>query len=588
MHRIQTKSRPLAVPRRRIRPALAWALLVTVCMASGARADDEAPGTGGTEREASELELRTERVVVFKDGHGLFVRKGSAMPDANGDVWTYDVPDDAVLGTFWAFSEDSELLGMHAERIEHQPAAAEEAPCAGLYELLKANEGQSLTLTVHIAGEEREVSGVLEAVQGDTLAVSAQTALVVLTGTPRGKEVFPFMAVRAVTGSEDLRTSWRRPTPKQMRKRLRLRVTDGSTDGPVSVTLLYFRPGIRWIPTYRVSGELETDAEISLQGELMNGVEELSGTELGLVVGVPNFRFKDTPSPLTLEHALRGAMPRRAQQLMAQNMLSNASFGSRAGERMDSPPGSVAELAPDLATSASQDLFVYQVGALDMQKGDSLTVPLWQSKVPLRHVYTVDVALGRDARQGGGYKMQQSARAPQTSSPVSLTRAHVWHQLELQNNTAVPWTTGAALTMNGTLPLGQDLLTYTPVGSRVLLPLTVAVDLRADFDEVELSRAPDAVRWDGNRYARVHKKATLEVMNFKREPAHMRVTLSTGGKALEASHEGVIRLNDYRPADWENGSYHFRLNNHSDIEWEFELAPGESRELTVEFEFFIR
>ena len=62
-----------------------------------------------------------------------------------------------------------------------------------------------------------------------------------------------------------------------------------------------------------------------------------------------------------------------------------------------------------------------------------------------------------------------------TASPLELSQHEVWHQLELGNRGTAPWTTGAALVTKGLLPLGQDLLTYTPVGGSALLPITVAL-----------------------------------------------------------------------------------------------------------------
>jgi len=49
-------------------------------------------------------------------------------------------------------------------------------------------------------------------------------------------------------------------------------------------------------------------ANLSLQGEVLNEVGDIDHAALDLVVGVPNFRFADTLSPLTLETALRATL----------------------------------------------------------------------------------------------------------------------------------------------------------------------------------------------------------------------------------------------------------------------------------------
>ena len=75
---------------------------------------------------------------------------------------------------------------------------------------------------------------------------------------------------------------------------------------------------------------------------------------------------------------------------------------------------------------------------------------MWQSTVPLRHIYTLDI---KAARTRGGETVLGHRGGPASADPAlavaSPLRARinqVWHQLELTNNGKIPWTTGAALT----------------------------------------------------------------------------------------------------------------------------------------------
>ena len=47
------------------------------------------------------------------------------------------------------------------------------------------------------------------------------------------------------------------------------------------------------------------------------------------------------------------------------------------------------------------------------------------------------------------------------------------------------------------LPLAQELLTYTPVKARVLVPVTVAVDVRGSYEESEVKRVSEALHFAG-------------------------------------------------------------------------------------------
>lgn len=593
-----------------------------------ARADDEGGGDDA-KFAVGELRLDTERVVIFKDGFSLFVRRARAVADEHGQVYTYEVPDSAVLGSFWAFSQDEKLLGMTAEFVTERGKREEHTTCVSILDLLRANQGR--TVTLELAGDEKVVgvlSGVLDrdatsrlpeprtrvpepsrpnafrpgppqpptpsAVELEVVRPGGQ--LVVLDKTGAGKLILPVSQVQRVSG-RDLRTTMvRRFESQTVRKRLRFDMGAEAAGTLIDIKLLYFAPGLRWIPTYRLSGELKDEGQLALQAEILNESIPLARVATDLVVGVPHFKFREVISPLSLEAQMRNVLRQVAPQLMGQQALSNAYFQSRGGEVRDRGSSTRMDIAPELAASGSSDLFVYSVPSLSLAQGARATLPLWQSDVPLKHLYTVDIALGRDARGGKSYVQQHRAhfdargrRQQANQSPLELAEHKVWHQLQLSNEGDVPWTTGAALTMRGLLPLGQDMLTYTPPGADALLPLTVAVDVCAEYDEVEASRNANHTTWDGHRYARIVKKATVKLCNYRAKPSEMRIKLGLGGKVLEVSDGGVLKINDFRAEDWTNNGYAGRgINNHTDIEWTLELEAGANKELTFTYEFFIR
>lgn len=566
--------------------------------------------------EARALEFANERVVVFKDGYGLFVKSASGDADAEGRLFTDEVPDAAVLGTFWATADGDEIVGMKAEWIEQTQRIEKETDCVSSLELLRANQGKLLSLQM-VYGQ--TVTGTLVDVlevpdepvmlgeapstgagHGHGRAAAEPSRSVAVPGdgqfaimqTPAGMEVLPIGAIRTITG-DDLATRMIRPTELTERsKRLWFDVGAAAAGRRVAIRLFYFTPGIRWIPTYRADGDLKDHGRLALQGEILNEVEDIEGAVFDLVVGVPNFRYKGTISPLSLERVMVDALRQSAPGLMGQQM-SNVSFAQRAGEwRGDraqpaSAEGSaMAELAAELTATDAQDLFVYSVERLSLARGDRATVSLWQSVVPLRHLYTMDVQTVRDWRSGA---LAASPAAPNEAgsvSPLRLAANTVWHQLELTNSSDVPWTTGPAMLLATFLPLGQELLTYTPRGGRTLLPITVAVDVRGTYDEEEIDREPKAARWGNYQWDRVRNKGTVTLTNYRDEPVDMLVTVNSGGRAESASDGGMITISPTRAADWIGG--HGAVNSHSEVVWKLILEPGASRTLTYLFRYYVR
>jgi hypothetical protein len=67
----------------------------------------------------------------------------------------------------------------------------------------------------------------------------------------------------------------------------------------------------------------------------------------------------------------------------------------------------------------------------------------------------------------------------------------------------------------------------------------------------------------------------------------MKVSLATGGKVEEASHDAKVRINDFASGDWQESGYH-TVNNHSDLTWDLSLEPGKTITLTYTVTFYIR
>ena len=66
---------------------------------------------------ADVVELTTERVMVFKDGYALVVKTVDGVTDAAGRLVVDQVPEAAVLGSFWALADGGRVLAMTAEQV---------------------------------------------------------------------------------------------------------------------------------------------------------------------------------------------------------------------------------------------------------------------------------------------------------------------------------------------------------------------------------------------------------------------------------------------------------------------------------------
>ena len=603
-------------------------LLAVSCLAPAVAAD----------KNPSQLELTTERAIIFKDGYALIIKRGVATTDKSGEVYTDDVPDAAVLGSFWALPEQDRLISMLAGWKATKDSDDKQMPCTQPIEILQANKGKQAKIELH---DKTMYNGIIQEVLVDrtdapltpaqldllelpVAAASARPAPVVaalasrrvsrlsaaategehtlttiagsnfVLRTDGGDVLLPVAQVRSILVPDMKTTLARTLTTSKKTKRLSLKF-DGGAGKKQVVTIMYFRPGIRWIPTYRVvlndskDQKAKKTAEVSLQAELLNEAEDLDDVPVDIVVGVPNFRFKGTPSPLSLEGTLRNALAQAAPDLMMNNSnsLSNAMYSQRSGEfRRDQANANAAAegvvaLPGELTAGGAQDLFVYNLPKITLGKSDRIAVPIFTTEVPYRDIYTWDVRVSK----------QDNEAAPSGSdskSPLTLSKNEVWHQILLTNSTNLPWTTGAVMIMQGNQPLAQELLTYTPPKDEVRVPVTVSVDTRGSLTEKETARELNSIKWDNHTYARIDKQMNLDLCNNKNIDIEAEITLKLGGKATKASDDGGIVLGAFDAADWVNYNGHTAVNNSSTVTWKVKLKPGDNFEPTVNYSHYTR
>jgi hypothetical protein len=112
--------------------------------------------------------------------------------------------------------------------------------------------------------------------------------------------------------------------------------------------------------------------------------------------------------------------------------------------------------------------------------------------------------------------------------------------------------------------------------------------MRSTYDEEEVERTPAAMKWNGYPYFLIRKKITLTITNNRKAASDTRVTLSLGGKVEKASDNAVVKINDYRAADWIDSGQEFRSSMHSNVDWDLNMAPGETKALTFELSYYSR
>jgi hypothetical protein len=309
-----------------------------------------------------------------------------------------------------------------------------------------------------------------------------------------------------------------------------------------------------------------------MKAMVINDTEDIDNTDLYFTVGFPHFQYSDILDPITVEQTL-------AQFIASlnNNGRSNDRYGGLSNVmsqnyvydtyKIDRLPVPDYSTGTNLSGSSQEDLYLYQVKGISLQKGDRAEYPVFTSEVSYQPLYTWEVSNPLRIDIWG-------RRQEEDKQDKEL----VWHCLKLENGTDYPWTTAPAFTISSAKPIAQDTLNYTPKGGKANLKLTISSDIKAERKETESSRQR-GVNINGSSYDLVTIQGELFIKNYKAQKVDIEITKNFVGESTTASDSGVIT----KKGDILNG-----INPTTQIIWNQSLDPLESKTITYAYKVYVR
>jgi len=363
----------------------------------------------------------------------------------------------------------------------------------------------------------------------------------------------------------------------------------------------FLEKGIRWIPSYRIDLTDEKAAALVLQGEVVNDIQDLDSATLQLVVGVPNFLAGGALSPL----AYVAEMPRlsmffpqpQGQEDRNRDMyyFSNAAWSQSVSSWEARPmSGGLAGMAPmasdfaagpEISSEGVSDLFYYSRENVTLHADEPAWLTILSAQVAYRDIYkwtAADRTLKNrleyqrvyerwvDSGFGGGNVSRDMAAKLAEMNRQDIAE----HYVRLENTSGKPLTSGPALLFSKGSILAQDEVKYAPAGGTVDVKITATPDIKVSQKEEEIDRKRNALTSDGREYDLVVVESTMSVKNFKKETVHVVVTKPFDGTASETTDGATVTTDTSELAS---------VNPRTVVEWEFDLEPDASKELTCSY-----
>jgi hypothetical protein len=556
--------------------------------------------------------MPVKEVTVFKDGHAYVLHEGTMKTDAKGNVLLDSLPN-PVMGTFWAYSTQP---GVKLTRvISSRDELDTEQSSVSIDDLICGNIGQQIIVKESSKNEPYQAA-ILQILEEKPQPAAASTvdrwgnyippaptppqSKIVLLKAAEGIRAIPMNQIQAVTFLDN-------PSDKVTRKQqketmtLQLDWNGRQPERQAVVGMTYLQRGIRWIPSYRVEIDGKGKAILKLQAVIINELADLDDVKAHLVIGVPNFAFKDVVDPVSFQETVARLSshfsPDSSTAYAFSNAIMSQQFAGPSYEQRGRPaPGQQeVNLGPELGdTAKSEDLFVFTLDHITLKKGQRMVLPIAEFTLSYEDVYTVDISFRPPM------EVRQNFNSEQQLQLAKLFHApNAMHKIRLNNTSQYPLTTAPATVLKDGRVLAQGMMTYTAIGSKGDLELTTAVNISVKNSDEQTSITPNAVQWNNSSYSKVDIKGTIELTNFSDKPVTLQVNRSILGTMNQADHDAKIKQmgNGYDGFVFENGLpfwwnwcnwpwWWYRFNSVGQANWTVEIKPNETITLGYNWHYF--
>jgi len=540
-------------------------VLITPALFAGETADDPSPLP------------KTVAIAAFKNGLAFVLRQGE-IPLSGGTARLAPIPN-ATLGTLWLAPVSPEAR--IDEIVAYRYTTAAQRPIQSIAEILRVNGGKIVTITYQMKEYTGEVVGLQNGALG---SVINQIASADARYAPQPREdylllrvdkrlmAFPLGGISMANLPDD---AVLHETVLNTNQALRLKIKGGSTKEKLSMG--YLEHGLGWTPSYLISLNDDTNAQITMQAVVTDDAEDLQNADLFFVVGVPNFAYSNTLSPMSLQQSLVDFMKdaeRDDSRKKSYGALSNAINGQALmADEKEIAPISLVNGVDEMSSASEEDLFLYSRSDVTLAKGERASYNVFSGNIGYEHLYNWEV---EDQPRVDAYgNVINPSQYPQDAARADS----VWHSIRLTNSTKFPWTSAPALVVSGDKPVSQNTLTYTQKGAASTLRVTVATDIRASHEEREVARQPDINHRRNYNYDLVTVEGKLKVKNYKTKPVHLAIGKTLRGKTETQSDLGkTVQLGEGIESD----------NPKSRLTWDITLAPGQEKVVTYRYRIWVR
>lgn len=526
---------------------------------------------------------------IFKNGQSFVVKEASA--DAENGLYKIAKLPNALFGTYW-FNGISTPINSVTSKMENF-VDKKERKANSFLELLHANKGMEITVNTtddqtykgivedfdlpeeinsKIALQQLELTNEYTGLYGFDRIFSSASPVILLKMSGKWISIEP-STIKNIEFSQKPN----RMTTANITVQKPIVTIHFDKAGKQEFQYMYLQSGLSWTPVYKMRLLSETEAELNLQAEVVNTVEDIAHTNVDFVVGVPNFSQATSLATL-LDYSNREAISYPSPSRGYANQY-------RKMEKDKMMADEVVVSAPVVSTSENEDLYFYSVKDMNLEKGAHAQFSLFSQKVKINHFYKCDLPVSPFSNYQLNAESQDDAGTTDDETAVNANAAlNVGHYIEVYNTGNMPFTSGPILMLQGKdeSALAQDILPFTAKGSHASVYVTSSPDIVVTENEKIVSIKNASKKIGSTSYALLTIKGTINIQNSKSKPVPLKLSKPLTGKMLTASVKYNTTVN-------KNNNYYSRIGNANQTVFFYDtLAASEKKVLDYSYQIYIR
>ena len=497
----------------------------------------------------AQSDLNTKSISIFKNGQSFVIKKGS-VKTTNRSYLLTDTPN-ALFGTLW-FNSSNAKIAQITSKLD-SVSTTNEVQASNFAQLLYANIGKQVVITT---SDDKTYKGIVESFD------SPESPIAIIKTTTNWVSIAPSLI-------KNIEFDYKPLTVAKLVTKENKPVFDIQFDnnGTHELEMMYLQDGLSWTPTYLLELVSETTAQIKLQAELTNNTENISNSDVNLVVGVPNFKYANQPA--TLLSFLAQIEPRYSNGSSSGSRLFSQQFSNAyGGDVMMAEPAMV---EVDDQSTATGDFYFYSIKNLTLPKNGRGSYTLFENTINIKHIY--ECLLSANQKNNDNYSSSYSFE------PVV---SDVYHTIQIENKTKNPFTTGSVMIVDQKTqrPLVEDMLKYTAINQNSSIKLTTSPDIRVKEQENVIKTQEQEKKVNGYTYTLLTIESEVTITNSKNENVAMSLKRVLDGKIQKAT----IKYNSYQLPNTDR----YNLNPIDNIAFDTEVKAGQSLKFTYTYQKYVR